>query len=54
MNISDIRSKRYLNNDDENDTSGDEERLRIVKMDTANGTIVFVEFVDESSHTVIP
>ena len=35
-------------------TSGDEERLRIVKMNTTNRTFVLVEPIDQSTHTIIP
>lgn len=36
------------------DTSRDEERLRFVEVDAADGAVVFVESVDEGSHPVIP
>lgn len=35
-------------------TTRDEERLRLVELDTANRAVVLIESVDERSHAVIP
>jgi hypothetical protein len=35
-------------------TSGDEEGLRLMEVDTADRTVVLVEAVDEGSHAVVP
>jgi len=35
-------------------TSRDEEWLCLMKVDTSNGSVMFFESVDQSSHTIIP
>lgn len=35
-------------------TSGDEEGLRRVKVNAANGAIVFFESIDQGTHAIVP
>lgn len=35
-------------------TTGDEERLRLVEVDTSNWSIVLFESINQSSHSIIP
>jgi hypothetical protein len=35
-------------------TAGDEERLGLVKVDTPDGTVMFLEPIYQGAHTIIP